>query len=354
MKAIRWYARGDVRYEEVAEPSPGPGQVKAKIHYSGICGSDLHEYESGPIFISLTPHPLTGCVPPVTLGHEFSGRVVEVGEGVTSLAVGDRVTGDATWSCGKCYYCMRNKPALCTMVAYTGLNVDGCMAEYLVAPDYSFYKLPESVSDELGTLLEPLEGAFHCVRQGKVQVGDTVAIVGAGPIGCCTILAARAAGASKIYVWGKHKGRREKAMSMGATTVLDPADGDPVDAIRDFTNGLGADVTFDCAGRPDSPILALRLARKAGTVVIMGVFSEESPKMHFNDVVFGERNIVGSLSYAGEAPFILGMMAEGIIDPSQLITGKVELKDTVEKGFKQLLKNKDVHLKILIESPNWS
>jgi len=354
MKAIRWHARGDVRYEELPEPSPGPSQVKAKIHYSGICGSDLHEYEAGPIFIPVTPHPMTGSMPPLTLGHEFSGRVVEVGEGVTNLKVGDRVTGDCVWSCGKCYYCMRNKPCLCVIAAYTGLHVDGCMAEYLVAPDYTFYKLPDSVSDELGALTEPLEVAFHAVRQGKVQVGDTVAIVGAGPIGCCTILAAKAAGASRVYVSEYSKGRREMAMAIGATAVIDPASDDAVKAIWNLTDGLGADVTFDCVGHRDSPIFAIRFARKGGTVVIVGIFSEESPKMHFNYVVFGERTIVGSSGYAREAPFILEMMADRRIDPRRLITGKIQLKDTVEKGFKELLKNKDKHLKILIESPNWS
>ena len=248
MKALRWHARHDVRYDDVPEPKPGPGQVKAKIHYAGICGSDLHEYEAGPIFIQTTPHPLTGTKAPLTLGHEFSARVVEVGGGVTAFKPGDRVTGENKWACGKCSYC--RKGMACLIEAYTGLSVDGSLAEYLVAPDYSYYKLPDSISDELGALAEPLDVAFHGVRQGRLQVGDTAAIVGAGPIGCCTILAAKAAGASKIYVSEYSKRRRENAMAMGATAVIDPADGDPVKAIQDLTDGLGADVSFELRGSP--------------------------------------------------------------------------------------------------------
>lgn len=352
MKAIRWHAREDIRYEDVPEPTPGPGQVKAKIHYTGICGSDLHEYEAGPIFIPLTPHPVTGSMAPIILGHEFTGKVVELGEGVAGFNVGDRVTGDCLWICGECYYCMRSRPSLCPSQAATGLSVDGSMTEYMVAPAYTFYKLPESVSDEIGVLVEPLSVAFHAIRQGKLHVGDSVAIVGAGQIGCSVILAAKVAGASKIYVVEYSNGRREMAMEMGATMAIDPAEGDPVQTILDLTGGLGADVSFDCAGQKSSPPIALQCARPGGTVVIVGIFAETSP-IHFNDVVFGERNIVGCAAYAYETSFVIDMIANGTIQPSTLITGKIELKDVEKRGFKELIKNKDRHLKIIVESPNW-
>ena len=144
MKALRWYAKGDVRYEDVPEPSLGSGQVKAKIHFTGICGSDLHEYQDGPVFISLETNPMTGKKPPIILGHEFSGTVVEAGEGVTSFKPGDRVTGDCNWTCGRCYYCVRNMANICVQVAYTGRNANGSMAEYVVAPDRTCHKLPDS------------------------------------------------------------------------------------------------------------------------------------------------------------------------------------------------------------------
>lgn len=195
MKALRWYGKEDVRYVDVDEPKPGSGQAKVKIHYTGICGSDLHEYEIGPVFIPLEPHPLTNSKAPITLGHEFSGKVVEVGAGVNTLKPGDRVTGDCMWVCGECYYCKHSMLSLCDVASFTGLTVDGSFAEYLVAPDYTFYKIPDTVSDELAALVEPFEVAFHAVRQSNMRLGDTVAIVGAGPIGDVVLLSAKAAGA---------------------------------------------------------------------------------------------------------------------------------------------------------------
>jgi (R,R)-butanediol dehydrogenase/meso-butanediol dehydrogenase/diacetyl reductase len=135
--------------------------------------------------------------------------------------------------------------SLCVKGSYTGEMVDGSMTEYLVAPEYTFYKIPDSVPDDIAALTEPLAVAFHGVRKSKLQMGDTVAIVGAGPIGDCVLLAAKAAGASRIFVLEYSKMRREVALSFGASAVLNPADGDPVAKIWDLTDGLGADVTLN-------------------------------------------------------------------------------------------------------------
>ncbi|MDH5364536.1 MAG: alcohol dehydrogenase catalytic domain-containing protein, partial [Dehalococcoidia bacterium] len=267
MKALRWYARKDLRYEDVPEPSPGPGQVKVKIHLAGICGTDLKEYEAGPGMIAVDKVPLT-------LGHEFAGTVEEVGEGVTNFKVGERVTGVGYWFCGECYYCKRSLYNLCINGGFTGLTVDGCMAEYVVVPSYSVYKLPNSVSDELGALVEPLAVAIHAVRQGNVRPGDTVAIVGSGTIGLCVLLAARAAGAAEVYVVDKIKRRGEIALAMGATAFINPNDGEPVKLIVNLTDGLGVDVSFECVGHPDTPQLSVDLARRGGTTVIVGVFDK--------------------------------------------------------------------------------
>ncbi len=353
MKAIRWHARKDVRYEDVPDPLPGPGQVKAKIHYSGICGTDLHEYAAGPILVQTSPHPVTGKMAPVILGHEFSGRVVALGEGVTKFKAGDRVTGDCFWTCGKCYYCTRNMPSLCVRLVATGYDVDGCFAEYLVAPEYTFYKLPDQVSDEIGALTEPLEVAFHAVRRSKLQVGDTVCILGAGPIGCGVVLAVKVAGASRIVVVEPSKLRREAALQMGATDVINPADADLKKALSGMINAPGVDFTFDCIGSRSSIASSVALVRKAGTAVIVGLFNEDS-LVSTAELVLQEKNIIGVSAYAHEANFILDMIANGTFNPQKLITGKIALKDTVEKGFEELLNNKEGHLKILLESPNWS
>jgi (R,R)-butanediol dehydrogenase/meso-butanediol dehydrogenase/diacetyl reductase len=341
MKALRWYGRRDLRYEDVPEPSPGPGQVKAQINLVGICGTDLKEYATGPCMIPADKVP-------VTMGHEFAGRVVAMGEGVTGFNVGDRVTGLGYWCCGRCYYCKRGLYNLCLNSDFTGLTKDGSMAEYFVAPDYSFYKLPDSVSDELGTLVEPLAVSLHAVRQGNVRPGDTVAIVGDGTIGLCCLLAARVAGATAVYVVAKHKGRGEMALAMGATAVIYLGDGEPISQIGGFTDGLGADVTIECVGQPDTPQLAVQLARKGGTVVILGVF-EKPGSFDFSTMMFSERILVGSSIYVDEARTAIALLADGRIDPGCLITATVLFKDAVNVGFERLLTGKEENIKVLLE-----
>jgi (R,R)-butanediol dehydrogenase/meso-butanediol dehydrogenase/diacetyl reductase len=343
MKALRWYGRKDLRYEDIPEPSPGPGQLKVKVHLAGICGTDLKEYEAGPGMIAVDKVPLT-------LGHEFAGRVAEVGGGITDFKVGERVTGVGYWFCGECYYCKRSMYNLCINGGFTGLTADGCMAEYLIAPSYSVYKLPDSVSDEIGALVEPLAVAIHAVRQGNVRPGDRVSIVGDGTIGLCTLLAARATGASEVYVVAKHRGRGEIASAMGATAVINPNDCDPVKSVVNLTGGLGVDISFECVGRPDTPQICVDLARRGGTTVIMGVFDKPSP-VHFQSVMFEQKTIVGSPIYVDEAKTAIALLADKRIDPSRLITSKVPLKDAVEMGFKKLIHNKEDNVKILLQIP---
>ncbi len=343
MKALRWHGRKDLRYEDISEPSPGPGQVKVRINLAGICGTDLKEYAAGPCMIAADKAPLT-------VGHEFAGRVVEVGEGVTDFQVGERVSGVGYWFCGECFYCKRALYNLCLNSDFTGISKDGCMAEYLISPSYSCYKLPDSVSDEAGALVEPLAVAIHAVRQGNVRPGDTVAIVGDGTIGLCALLAAKAAGASEVYLVAKHKGRGEMASSMGATAVIYLSDGDPIPLIGNLTGGLGADVSIECVGHPDTPQLSVELARRGGTAVIVGVF-EEPGSFDFSTMTFSERTVVGSSIYVDEARTAIALLADKRIDPSCLITSTVPLKDAVKMGFEKLLTNKEDNIKVLLKTP---
>lgn len=343
MKALRWYGRRDLRYVDIPEPSPGAGQVKVKVNLAGICGTDLKEYAAGPCIIDINKAP-------VTMGHEFAGRVVEVGEGVAGFTIGERVTAEGYRVCGECYFCKRYMYNVCLNLGFTGLHVDGCMAEYLVIPGYALYKLPDSVSDEVGTLVEPLACAIHAMHQGKVGLGNTVAIVGEGIIGLCTLLAARAAGASEVHVVAKHKGRGERARAMGATTVTYLSDGDPVQIVKNLTGGLGVDVSFECTGHSDTPQLTLDLARNGGTTVIMGVFDQPG-LINFLGVMYNQKTMVGSPIYVDEAKTAIALLADKSIDPSRLITSKVPLKDAVKMGFEQLLNNKEDNIKVLLEIP---
>ncbi len=343
MKALRWYGRKDLRYEDVPEPSPGPGEVKVRIILAGICGTDLKEYAYGPVMIDIDKIPI---IP----GHEFSGKVVELGEGVSNFYIGDRVAGIGSRYCGECYYCKRFMYNVCSNPGFTGLTADGCMAEHLVTPAYSLYKLPDSVSDESGALVEPLAVAIHAINQGKVTIGDTVAIVGDGTIGLCTLLAARVAGVSSAYVVAKHKGRGKQALAMGATDVIYLSDGDTIQRVKNLTDGLGVDVAFECVGQPDTPQLTVDLTRNGGTTVITGVF-EEPGLIDFFGIMFNQKTIVGSPIYVGEAETAIALLSDKSIDPGNLITSIVPLKDAVEMGFEKLLNNKEDNIKILLQIP---
>ncbi len=340
MKALRWHGRKDLRYEDVPEPSPGPGQLKVKVALAGICGTDLKEYAAGPCLIAPDKAPLT-------MGHEFAGKVAAVGEGVAGFKVGDRVTGVGYYYCGECYVCKKGLYNLCVNQDFTGLSIDGCMAEYFVIPAYACYQLPDEVSDEAGAMVEPLAVALHAIRQAGVRLGDTVAIVGDGAIGLCALLSARAAGASEVYVVAKHKGRGVLASSLGATAVFYLDDGNPAQQLQKFTGGPGVDAAIECVGRPDTPQLAVELTRRGGTAVITGVF-EQPGTLDFSTIMFTEINMVGSSIYVHEGRTAVKMLADKRIDPARLITSRVPLKDAVELGFEALLNDKETNIKVLL------
>ncbi len=343
MKALRWYGRKDLRYEDVPEPSPEPGQLKIKVTLAGICGTDLKEYATGP-------HMIPPDRVPLTLGHEFAGTVAALGKGVTDFKVGDRVSGVGYYYCGECYCCKKGLYNLCVNQGFTGLTTDGCMAEFFVLPAYACYKLPDSVSDEFGALVEPLAVSLHAVRQGKVKPGDTVAVVGDGAIGLGAVLAARVAGASAVYLVAKHKGRGELAEKLGANAVIYLNEGDPVKKLMELTGGIGVNAAIECVGYPDTPQLTLDLTQRSGIAVITGVF-EKPGTIDFNTILFTERMLVGSSIYIHEGRTAIELMADKRIDPSSLITSVVPLKDAAELGFEQLAQNKEANIKVLLRVP---
>jgi (R,R)-butanediol dehydrogenase/meso-butanediol dehydrogenase/diacetyl reductase len=348
MKAAVWYNRKNVKVENVPEPpAPGPGMVKIKVYQTGICGSDLHEYDVGPIFIPTEePHPLTGKKAPLILGHEFSGEIVEIGKGVKNFKVGDRVAPDAAQHCGECYMCKVDRYSLCEKLAFTGLMADGAFAEYVNVPAYTCFKLLPEISPEAGALVEPIAVGIHAIRQGKVMEGDTVAVVGAGTIGLVTIQAARAAGASKVFGIEVAKDRKEFAKGLGAI-VLDPKETDVAADIQDQTAGQGVDVAIECIGKAETVNTCIQCAKRGGKIVVVGIF-EKPGEISYNDLVFQEKEIVGSLAYYGEFDTAIALLADGRLKAEPLITGKIKLDDIIEKGFEELLTNRESNIKILV------
>jgi (R,R)-butanediol dehydrogenase/meso-butanediol dehydrogenase/diacetyl reductase len=206
--------------------------------------------------------------------------------------------------------------------------------------------LPD-LSNDAGALVEPLAVGIHAIRQGKLMQGDTVAVVGAGTIGLVTIQAARAAGASKVFAIELSKDRKEKAKGLGAI-VLDPSETDVATAIKDQTKGQGVDVAVECIGKAVTVNTCIQCAKRGGKIVVVGIF-EKPGEINYNDLVFEEKEIIGSLAYCGEFDSAIALLADGRIKAEPLITGKIKLDDIVEKGFEELLKNRESNIKILVE-----
>lgn len=349
MKAAVWRGRKDIRVEQVRVPdAPPPGWVKIRVHWCGICGSDLHEYVAGPVFIPVErPHPLTGLKGQCILGHEFSGEIAEIGAGVSGWRVGERVTADACQHCGTCYYCKQGLYNICENLAFTGLMNNGAFAEYVNVPAELLYKLPDDFPIEAGALIEPLAVGLHAVKKAGSIAGQTVVVVGAGTIGLCTIMSAKTAGASRVIALEMSTARKKKALEVGATTVIDPSQGDAIEQVRALTGGYGADVSFECIGHRTTAKLAIDVIRKAGKCVMVGIFEEPS-EFNFCEIVSTEKAVIGSLAYNGEFADVIRYVADGCIDVQPLITGRIALSDIVSKGFEELVNNKDTNVKILV------
>lgn len=229
--------------------------MKIEVSWCGICGSDLHEYMAGPIFVppSGSPHPLTGEEMPVVLGHEFGGQVVEVGEGVSRVEVGDRIAVEPIFYCGECPECRRGMYNLCSQLGFYGLSGGGGgFSEFAVLPEYMAHKLPEELSDEDSALVEPVAVGLHDVRQAEFTTGQTAIVFGAGPIGTTTVQCLRAAGASLVVVAEVADQRKEMARNIGADVVIDPTEEDVAETVEKLTDGVGVDAAFDAAGAQET------------------------------------------------------------------------------------------------------
>ena len=320
------------------------------MEWAGICGTDLEEYCFGPLYIPVEkPNPLTGRQAPMILGHEFVGTLCEVGSDVSELKMGDRVTPDTALFCGECYYCKRNLVHFCDKLALLGLMTDGGFAEYVNAPAYMCYKLPKNVPPEAGALAEPTAVAVRAARIGGIKIGDKVAVIGAGIIGLLCLQAALLSGASEVYVIEPVKSRRDVAHRLGSTAEFDPAETAPVEAIKDLTGGLGADVVLEAGGNATTMSMAPQLVRKGGCAVILGLHNEPIP-MNLFPVVCGEIVIKGSFSHVYNEDFAdaVDLLGKGKVEVESLISARISIDDIVEKGMKELLENKSKYLKILV------
>ncbi|MEE4596780.1 2,3-butanediol dehydrogenase [Streptomyces sp. DSM 41524] len=349
MRAARFHGRGDIRIEEIPEPAVRPGTVKIKVDWCGICGTDLHEYVDGPIFCPAPgePHPMTGETSPVVLGHEFAGTVAELAADVDDLSVGERVTVEPRLVCRSCPPCLAGHHNSCDRAATIGLaGGGGGLAEYIVVDRELVFSLGE-VTTEAGALIEPLAVAHHAVGRAEIAPGASAAVFGAGPIGLLIVTVLKATGAGHISVVEPSAGRRRRALDAGADAVIDPLAERADERIREFTDGAGADVAFECAGA-DSVLAGCVAAVKArGTVVNVAIWSRPAT-LDMIPLVLKEVRLVGTICYAGDHQPVIDLLNAGKLSVNRFITRRIDLEDLVEGGFKALLDGTGDHIKILV------
>ncbi len=289
--------------------NPQADEVLIRVRASALCGSDLHIFKG--------KHP---SVPlPATIGHEFSGDVEAVGEAVTGVKVGDRVTVEPCVSCGVCEACRRGAYGSCDQLLFVYRQGDGAMADYVTVKASCVFPLPEALSYEAGALMEPLAVAVHAVRRAEVSLGDKVLVLGAGAIGLMVAALCRRMGATEVIVTDYSDFRLRMAMTLGATRTVNPGAGDSLEEIvGKATGGLGVDKALECVGRQETFVQAMELLRKQGLATIVGIFEQTEITIPVMRIVNKEIRIQGAQGYCWDFPIALTMARE--MDLEALVT----------------------------------
>ena len=329
MKAAVLRAPHRVEVAEVPKPRiTNPTDVLLRVEKTAICGTDLHPYE-GRLEIEAD----------VILGHEFLGTVEAAGDAVSQLAEGDRVVSSCVISCGACYQCRRHQPGNCAGSRIFGLglalgDLDGGQAEYVVVPnaDLSARKIPEggAASDEDILFAGDIMTTGYEAVVRAMRPGDTVAVVGAGPVGLCAAMAAIALGAAQVIVIDKVAARLKEAQNLGALTV-NAADTDPADAVLDLTEWRGADVVIDAVGHESALVSAIALVRAGGILSIPGVYTEESINLPFGDLYLKGVSVQMGVAHITEhIDEVIALSAAGKLHPGSLISHRMGLSEAAE------------------------
>ena len=324
MKALVLEEYKKLVVNEVDVPSIEPNEVLIQVRSCGICGSDVHGYDGSS----------GRRIPPVIMGHEASGVVAKVGQEVKAYAEGDRVTFDSMISCGRCFFCRRGQPNLCDDRKVLGVSCDeyrrhGAFAEYVAVPEHIVYRVPDGLSFDFAAMVEPVSVAVHAVNLTPVQLGDTALVVGAGMIGLLTLQALRTAGCGKIVVADLADDRLDLALELGADEVLNPKRTDLPAAMRERTDGRGADVALEAVGATPTVKASIDSVRKGGTVTLIG---NVTPTVDFGlqSVVTREVSVLGSCASANDYPACLELMSRGAISVEPMISARVGLDQGAE------------------------
>jgi len=317
-----YYGIGDVRFEETDIPEIGPGELLIKIGTALTCGTDVKTYKRG--------HPLLLQHIPSLFGHEYAGTIEQVGEGVDSFEPGMRVVATNSAPCETCFFCRKGSPNLCGQLKTTLVN--GSFAEYIRVPApvvrWNTHQIPDSLSFRDAALTEPLACVVHGIEESNIQLGDTVTVIGAGPIGQMMIMLAKKSGASSVIVSDLAKLRRDTAKKAGADIVIDPSVENPVERVKEETEGYGADVVIEAVGLPVLWEQAIDMTRDAGTTVLFGgaasgtKFQVDTGRFHY-----GQLTLKGVFHLAPiHVEKALKLIIAGDIDSDILISDEMPLE----------------------------
>ncbi|MEV0946639.1 zinc-binding dehydrogenase [Rhodococcus sp. NPDC049939] len=347
MKAARWFGRRDVAVVDVALPTPGPDQALLRVLWCGICGSDLEEYHDGPLTIPVSePHPGSGRVAPITLGHEMVAVVAEAAADGSGFPVGTVVIPDVVVGCGTCWWCSRHNEGLCPQLTVLGLHDDGGLAEFMIARADRCVPVPPSLDPAHAALAEPTSVAVRALDKVPRVVGSTVLILGGGTTGLLTAQIALSYGAATVFVVDIRTDRLTLAEQFGAR----PVHPDELTALLAALPEPGIDTVLECTGSPGLLDQALRAVRPGGTLVVVGLHGGAEP-VGIPALVLGERRILGTVAhmYDDDVGAAVQLLAAGTVDPKPLITHQVPLDDTVAVALPLLADPAAGAVKVLID-----
>jgi len=336
MKAAYYEGHETIRIGECVPVAPGAGQVQIEVSHCGICGTDLH------IFHGKMDRRVRV---PLVMGHEMSGWITALGEGVEGYAVGDRVTVRPLDHCGACPACRAGHSHICQKLKFIGIDSPGAFQGLWTVPGHTLHRLPESLSLAQGALVEPLAVACHDVRLGGVEAGEYVVVQGGGPIGALVALVARSAG-TRVVVSEVNPFRLALARRFGLE-ALNPSETDLVEVVNRETGGAGADVVFEVSGAVAGAEMMTKLPRTRGRIVVVAIFSEP-PRVDLFRFFWRELKLFGARVYEPEDfEKAIQLAASGTLPLERLVTATLPLED-LETGLRQMERGGEV-MKVLVQ-----
>jgi (R,R)-butanediol dehydrogenase/meso-butanediol dehydrogenase/diacetyl reductase len=345
MRAARLHGLGDIRIEDVpVPPDPGAGEAVVAPLWSGLCGTDMKEFSGPGAGLPTTPHPVSGACLPLTLGHEFSARVVAVGPQVEHVSVGDEVAVMPLQYCGHCHACRRGRFVLCPDKVWIGLTSHwGGLGDLALVRSYQLTPL-NGIPATAGALIEPAAVALNAVVRAQVEPGDTVLVTGAGAIGVFAIMSAQLSGAAQIIVTETNPHRLKLAADLGAQVV---APGELEDWLA-ADGGSGVDVALECAGKPAALAACVQSVRPGGTVAVPAVHPHGTDT-DIRRITREQLTVVGSIGYSQDVwERTTALVRAGLMPVERAVTAKIDREEVAEKGFAALAAQPSAELKVLV------